>query len=126
VRDLTQVNGVNAEKERMDFCTRSVENLRRATDHVARRYNATTRETPFKVGDTVVYKLKVLSSKTKGVSAKLGIKWSKPMVIAKFLKHNVVQLANLDSGVVIRNAHISQLKGYHVSWALEEDNRKFT
>jgi hypothetical protein len=55
---------------------------------VAHRYNAGRKAPPFKVGD--VYRVKVLSSKGKGVLAKLGLKWSKPMVIAKFVKPNIV------------------------------------
>jgi hypothetical protein len=69
--------------------------------------------TTFKVGDVVVYQVKVLSSKAKSVSAKLELKWSKPMVIAKFLKSNVLQLANVETGVVVWKAHVCQLKGYH-------------
>jgi len=88
-------------------------NLRKASDQVARRYNAGRKATPFRVGDVVIYRVKVLSSKGKGVSAKLGLTWSKPMVIAKFLKTNVVQLANAETGVVLRKAHVCQLKGYH-------------
>jgi hypothetical protein len=57
--------------------------------------------------------VKVLSSRAKGVSAILEPKWSKPMVIAKFLKSNVVQLANVENGVVVRKAHVCQLKRYH-------------
>jgi hypothetical protein len=60
----------------------------------------------------VVHKLMVLSFKGKGVQVKLELKWSKPIVIAKFLKPNV-QLASADTGVVIRKAHVSQLKIYY-------------
>jgi hypothetical protein len=35
------------------------------------------------------------------------LKWSKPMVIAKFLNPNVIQLANTDTGVVVRKARVS-------------------
>jgi len=35
------------------------------------------------------------------------------MVIAKFLKPNVVLLANAETGVVVRKAHVSQIKKYH-------------
>ena len=80
---------------------------------MARRYNAVRRATPFKVGDVVVHRVKVLSSKGKCVSAKLELRWSEPMVIAKFLKPNVVQLANAETGVVVRKAHECQLKKYH-------------
>ena len=80
---------------------------------MARRYNAVRRATPFKEGDVVVYRVKFLSSKGKGISAKLELRWSKPMVITKFLKPNVVLLANAETGVVVRKAHVSQIKTYH-------------
>lgn len=60
----------------------------------------------------MVYLVKVLSSKGKCVSAKLELKWSKSMVIAKFLKPNVVQISNAETGVVVKKAHVCQLKGY--------------
>ena len=47
------------------------------------------------------------------MSAKLWFKWSKPLVIAKFLKPNVVKFANAETGVVVRKAYVCQLKGYH-------------
>ena len=60
----------------------------------------------------MVHRVKALSSKGKGISAKLELRCSKPMVIAKFLKPNVVQLANAETGVVVRKAHVCQLKKY--------------
>ena len=56
---------------------------------------------------------KVLSSKGKGISQKLELKWSVPLVIVRFLKPNVVQLAMPESGVIVRKAHVSQLKPYY-------------
>jgi hypothetical protein len=110
VWDLTEVDASQDLKKWKDFWAEAIRNLRRARDQVARRYNAGRRMTPFKVGDVVVYQVKILSSKAKGVSAKLELKWSKPMVITKFLKSNVVQLANVRTGVVVRKAHVCQLK----------------
>jgi hypothetical protein len=107
------VNVTQNLKKGKNFWTEAIRNLRKARDQVAHRYNAGRKATPFKVGDIVVYRVKVLSSKGKGVSAKLGLKWSKPMVIAKFLKPNIVQLANAETGVTVRKAHVCQLKGYH-------------
>jgi len=113
VWDLTEANvSQDLEKEK-GFWTDAIRNLRKARDQVARRYNAVRRVTPFKVGDVVVHRVKILSSKGKGVSAKLELRWSKPMVIAKFLKSNVVQLANAETCVVVRKAHECQLKKYH-------------
>jgi hypothetical protein len=113
VWDLTEANASQDLKKGKLFWAEAIRSLRKARDRVAHRYNATRKATPFKVGDVVVYRVKVLSSKRKGVSAKLELKWSKPMVIAKFLKPNVVQLANAETGVVVRKAHVCQLKGYH-------------
>ena len=73
------------------------------------------KEAQYKVGDTVVCQMKTLSSKGKGVSQKLELKWSKPMVIVKFLKPSVVQLAVAESGVLARKAHVSQIKKYYLS-----------
>jgi len=62
------------------------------------------------VGDLVRYKLKLSSSKAQNITAKLLLRWSVPVVIAKITRPNVVLLANPDTGVIIRRAHVSQLK----------------
>jgi hypothetical protein len=69
----------------------------------------------FKVGDLVLVKLHPLSSKTLQRSAKIANKWSSPLIIAKFLTKVTVQLANPNTGVVVRKAHVSQLKKYFVA-----------
>jgi len=66
----------------------------------------------FQVGDTVVYRLNPAISKAHNISAKLLLRWSKPMVIVKMVRPNVALLANPDTGVVTRRAHVSQLKKY--------------
>ena len=109
--DLTDVNISLDLKRGKNFWAEAIRNLWKARDQVAHRYNAGRKVTPFKVGDVVVYQVKVLSSKGKGVSAKLGLKWSKSMVIAKILKPNIVHLANAENGVVVRKAHVCQLNG---------------
>jgi hypothetical protein len=113
VWDLTEANVSQDLKKGKNFWAEAIRNLRKVRDRVAHRYNALRKATPFKVGDVVVCPVKVLSSKRKGVSAKLELKWSKPKVIAKFLKPKVVQLVNTETGVVVRKAHVWQLKGYH-------------
>jgi hypothetical protein len=45
-------------------------------------------------------------------SAKLDNKWSVPFMIAKFISAVTVQLENPDTGVMVRKAHVSQLKRY--------------
>jgi ribosomal protein L21E len=86
--------------------------LNKARDRVARRYNLQRREAQFQVGDLVLVKLHPQSSKTLQRSAKIAKKWSDPLVIAKYLTPVTVQLANQETGVVVREAHVSQLKKY--------------
>ena len=50
--------------------------------------------------------------KSSNISAKLKLRWSKPMVITKIVRPNVVLLAHPDTGVIIRRVHVSQLKKY--------------
>jgi hypothetical protein len=78
--DLTEVNIPKDLEEEKRFWAEDIMNLRKARDQVARRYNAAKKATPFKVGDVVAYRMKVLSSKRKGVSAQLELNW----LIAKF------------------------------------------
>ena len=40
------------------------------------------------------------------------LRWSKPMVISKIVRPNVVQCAKPYTGVIVRRAHVSQLKKY--------------
>jgi hypothetical protein len=61
--DLTRVNVSNNLEKGKDFWAKAIKNLRMERDQVACRYNATRKETPFKVGDIVVHRVKVLSSK---------------------------------------------------------------
>jgi hypothetical protein len=60
------------------------------------------------VVDVLVDQINVLSLKEKSVAAKLELKWSKTMAIAKFMKPKVVQIANANSGVMGKKAHLSQ------------------
>jgi hypothetical protein len=48
-------------------------------------------------------------------SAKLELKWSEPLKIAQFVSPVTVLLANPDMGVIVRRAHVSQLKKYFPS-----------
>jgi hypothetical protein len=94
------------------FWERALANLNKARDRVARRYNLQRREAQFQVGDLVLVKLHPQSSKILQRSAKIAKKWSDPLVIAKYLTPVTVQLANQETGVVVRKAHVSQLKKY--------------
>jgi hypothetical protein len=61
-----------------------------------------------------MYWLNLVSSRVCETLAKLMLKWTKPVVIVKFLNPNVVLLANPETGVTVRKAHISQLKLYRI------------
>jgi hypothetical protein len=92
------------------FWEKALSNLRAARLKSARRFNADRNPHSFKCGDKVVYKLNLMSSKVKRTSAKMLLKWSKPVVTVRFLTPNVVQLANPETGVILRKAHVSQIK----------------
>jgi hypothetical protein len=62
VWDLTEVHDSNNLEKAKDFWAEAIKDLRMERDQVARRY-VTRRETSFKVGDIVVYRVKVLSLK---------------------------------------------------------------
>jgi hypothetical protein len=77
---------------------------------VAERYDSGRRQAEFRVGDLVLVRLHPQSSKSQQRSAKLDFKWSMPLVIVKYVFPVTVLLANPDTGVIIRKAHVSQLK----------------
>ena len=110
--DLYPVSDCGSGETSQSFWTQAYANLMQARDKVARRYNAGRKPHSFRVGDTVVYRMNVVSSKARGISAKLLLRWSKPAVIAKIVRPNVVLLANPETGVIIRRAHVTQLKPY--------------
>jgi len=83
-----------------------------ARDKVVFRYIAGRRPHSYGVGDTVLYRMNVANSKARGISAKLLLGLSKPAVIAKIVRPNVVLLANPETEVIIRRAHVTQLKSY--------------
>jgi len=59
-----------------------------------------------------MYKKQLVSSKPQNVTSKLMLRWSEPVVIARVVNDNNVLLANPNMGVIIRKAHVSQLKAY--------------
>jgi hypothetical protein len=98
-----------------EFWENALGNLRSARRKVADRYNAGRRRAEFQVGDRVMVRCYPQSSKLHQRSAKLDYKWSMPLVIAKFLSPVTVALANAETVVVVRKAHVSQLKSYYPS-----------
>jgi len=81
-----------------------------ARKKVVRRYDINRKPHEFEVGDTVVYRMNLAISKAQNISTKLLLRWSKPMVIGKIVRPNVVLLANPETAVILRWAHVSQLK----------------
>jgi hypothetical protein len=58
-------------------------------------------------------RLHPISSKVLQRSAMLENMWSVPLInTAKFLSAVTVQLANPETGVIVRNAYVSQLQRY--------------
>jgi hypothetical protein len=110
--DLSPENNGNGGDPDQSFWTRAYYNLKLANKRVAERYKSDRKPHQYRVGDTVVYRLNLTSAKAQNISAKLLLRWSKPVVIAKIVGPNVVLLANPDTGVIIRKAHVSQLKKY--------------
>jgi hypothetical protein len=110
--DLSSQNINGTESEIRAFWVQSYRNLKSANKKVARRYDLKQKPHQYRVGDMVLYRLNLRSSKAQNISAKLLLRWSTPMVIAKFVRPNVVLLVNPDTGVITRRAHVTQLKAY--------------
>jgi hypothetical protein len=105
-----EIIGEGSDEKTRLFWTRAYANLQRARRAVARRFNKDRKPHSFQVGDTVRYRLKLKSDKANRTSAKLLLRWSEPLVISEVVRPNVVLLANPDTGVVVRRAHVTQLK----------------
>jgi hypothetical protein len=101
-------------KELNEFWEAALANLKKACARVAARYDVGRRPGEFQVGDSVLVRLHPLSSKSRQRSAKLDLKWSVPLIVARFLSPVTVLLANSETGVIVRKAHVSQLKP-HIS-----------
>ena len=110
--DLSSVSTDGTGEANQSFWTHAYRNLRQARNKVARRYDANRKPHQYRVSDTVVYRLHTASSKTQNISAKLLLRWFKPLVIAKIVGSNTVLLANPETGIVVRGAHVSQLKPF--------------
>ena len=62
------------------------ENLKAARHRVARRLNERRSPHQFSVGDTVMFRRKLVSSKAQNITAKLSLRWSEPLVIRLLTK----------------------------------------
>jgi len=98
--------------ENQSLWTRACDNLKAARRRVARRFNEQRSPHQFSVGDTVMFRRNQVSSKAQNISVKLSLSCSEPLVISKIVKQNNMLLANPNTGVVVRKAHVSQLKKY--------------
>jgi hypothetical protein len=110
--ELSELDLQRTPQDTTVFWERALTNLRKARDRVAQRYNAQRREVTFRVRDLVLVRRYPLSSKVLKRSAKIENRWSNPMDIARFLTRVTVRLANPDTGVLLKKAHVSQLKKY--------------
>ena len=111
--DLSSVDGGSGVSSGQSFWVQVYDNLRIACNKVADRYNLGRRPHRFKVGDTVMYKIKYLvSSKAQNISQKLLLRWSEPLVVVKINNDVNVTLVNPETGVHVQRAHVSQLKPY--------------
>jgi hypothetical protein len=108
--DLSSASTDGTGEPNHSFWTQTYKNLMQARRKVARRYDVNCKAHQFQLGDTVVYRTNLASSKAQNILAKLLLRWSKPMVIAKIVKPNVVLLAKSETRVIGRRAHVSQLK----------------
>jgi len=94
----------------LSFWTRAYRNLKAARNRAAHIYNNGRKAHSLKFGDPVMYKIQLVSCKPHNLTSKLMVRWSEPVIIAKTVNGNNVLLANTDTGVFIRRAHVSQLK----------------
>jgi hypothetical protein len=94
------------------FWTQTYRNLKLSSKRVPQKYDRNRKTHQYQVGDTVVYCLNLASSKAQNISAKLLLRWSKLMVVAKIVRPNVVPLANPDTGVITIRAHVTLLERY--------------
>jgi len=108
--DLSSVGSGQVNRTDREFWSQAYQNLKQASRKVALRYNRGRKPHCFTVGNTVSYRLNLVSSKAREVSVKIMLRWSEPVVIAREIRPNVVMLANPSTGVVVRRAHVSQLK----------------
>ena len=112
--DFSALDNTDHSPTNSSFWSQAYNNLKAARDKVAKRYNSTRKEHKYKVGDWVLYRKNLTSSNALNETAKLMLRWSEPVIIARLTASNNVELANPNTGVVVRKAHVSQLKPFHI------------
>jgi len=107
---LSPVNSVGVKGGDPRFWKDVYISLKKANRQVAQRYNQGLKVHNFRVGDTVIYRLTLISSKARDRSAKIMLRLSKPCTMAEEIRPNLVLLVDPNTGIVVRRANISQLK----------------
>ena len=110
--DLSTIDKDSKTPTSQSFWTQAYHNLRPARNRVAQRYNKDRKAHQFKVGDTVMHKRNLVSSKVQNISGKSLLRWSEPLAIAKIVNTDNVLSANPSTGAIVRKAHVSQLNAY--------------
>jgi hypothetical protein len=100
------------EEANQSFWIQAYRNLKLGSRKVALKYDSNRKPHQYHVGDTAMYRLNFVGSKTRNISAKLLFRWSKPVIVTRIVRPNVVLLAYPETGVIVRRAHVSQLKPY--------------
>ncbi|XP_025266173.1 uncharacterized protein LOC112638514 [Camponotus floridanus] len=91
-----------------------IENLDRAYERQASRYNLRRRGRTFKIGDLVLRRQHILSSAAQNIAAKLAHKFQDPFKIVRVISPVVYELGSL-GGSSAGKSHIQNLKPYNIS-----------
>ena len=119
-RKLTELNGgKNRDLEKV--WELAVRNLRKAKKKVMKRYNPDRRVHQFLEGQVLMVRLHALISIKYKRSAKLELRWSRPLVISRFLSQVMVELLHRDTGAWVSKDHVSQLKYFHQQATLGQE-----
>jgi hypothetical protein len=94
-----------------EYWETALASLRRARARVAVRYKVGRKQAKFQVCDFILVRIHPQSSRSHQRSTKLDFRWLVSLMIAKFVSPVTALLANPNTGVIVRKAHVSQLKG---------------
>jgi hypothetical protein len=84
-------------------------NLKKALTKLGTTNNAARRKADFQIVDDFLMKLYLLSCKLRLHSANLENKWYVPLITAEYPSPLIVQMANSESDLYVKKAHVSQL-----------------
>lgn len=97
-------------------------NLVKALAKRKKYYDARHTSRTYKLGDQVLIKTYVISSRANNVNAKLAHKYSVPYRVTKVLSPVTYELTNAAAPSDVRTHHVSQLKTYRTSDGLLQQN----